>query len=117
MIRFINELNSSLNWKFLSSKIGSVEIDLPGIFSELHVVVNLGNTSVSDTWCRVAFNLIYDELTNQSIPYTAGSYRIQEDNVSVVVQANKSAIKLVRAITENGYRDRLTISTTTVYYR
>ena len=110
-------VNSSLNWKFLSSKIGSVEIDLPGIFSELHVVVNLGNTSVSDTWCRVAFNLIYDELTNQSIPYTAGSYRIQEDNVSVVVQANKSAIKLIRAITENGYRDRLTISTTTVYYR
>lgn len=110
-------VNSSLNWKILSSKIGSVDIDLPSIFSELHVVVNVGNTSVSDTWCKVAFNLIYDELTNQSIPYTAGSYRIQEDNVSVVVQANKSAIKLVRATTENGIRDRLTISTTTVYYR
>ena len=110
-------VNSSLDWKPLSSKIGSVDIDLPSIFSELHVVVNVGNTSVSDTWCKVAFNLIYDELTNQSIPYTAGSYRIQEDNVSVVVQANKSAIKLVRATTENGIRDRLTISTTTVYYR
>lgn len=110
-------VNSSLNWKSISSKIGSVDIDLPSIFSELHVVVNVGNTSVSDTWCKVAFNLIYDELTNQSIPYTAGSYRIQEDNVSVVVQANKSAIKLVRATTENGVRDRLTISTTTVYYR
>lgn len=113
----VNELNSSLNWKSLNSKIGSLTIDLPSIFSELHVVVNVGNTSVSDTWCKVAFNLIYDELTNQSIPYTAGSYRIQEDNVSVVVQANKSAIKLVRATTENGVRDRLTISTTTVYYR
>lgn len=113
----VYELNSSLDWKPLSSKIGSVDIDLPSIFSELHVVVNVGNTSVSDTWCKVAFNLIYDELTNQSIPYTAGSYRIQEDNVSVVVQANKSAIKLVRATTENGIRDRLTISTTTVYYR
>lgn len=112
-----DNVNSSLNWKSLSSKIGSVDIDLPSIFSELHVVVNVGNTSVSDTWCKVAFNLTYDELTNQSIPYTAGSYRIQEDNVSVVVQANKSAIKLVRATTENGIRDRLTISTTTVYYR
>ena len=95
----IDEVNSSLSWKYVDTKTGSTEISLPVKWNELNVVVSFGgNPSYGGTFhiCNLGY------LNNNTRYYVNGCYKNTDDHHQFVVQMNYDAnkIKLVEYFLE-----------------
>lgn len=106
----ISNVNSSLGWKLLDTKVGKEAINLNANYNELFVLVRYG-----EQYNNYTYYLLKDFLGDLLVDFNNGFYRNNNNHITITISASLSSIKL--AYVGDDTNDYTNESTIKVYYR